>query len=58
MNEIMSFAVTQIDLEIIVPSEVRKKKTNILWYHLHVEAKLWYKWTYLENRKEGKGGIN
>ena len=30
MNEIMSFAVTWIDLEIIIPSEVRKRKTNIL----------------------------
>ena len=26
------------------------RKTNILWYHLYVESKKWYNWTYLQNR--------
>ena len=33
----MSFLATQMDLEIVILSEVRKKKTNIIWYHLYVE---------------------
>ena len=31
-NEIMSFAATWRDLEIIILSKVRQRKTNI-WYH-------------------------
>ena len=30
INEIMSFAATQIQLEIIILSEVRKRKTNTI----------------------------
>ena len=37
-NEIMPFAATWMDLEIIILSEVRLRKTNI-WYHLYVESK-------------------
>ena len=37
-NEIMPFAATWMELEIIILSEVRQRKTNI-WYHLHVESK-------------------
>ena len=40
----------QQDLEIIL-SEVSQRKTNIVWYHFYVESKIWYKWTYLQNRK-------
>ena len=29
-----------MDLEIIILSEVRKKKTNTIWYHLYVESKI------------------
>ena len=29
-NEIMPFAATWMQLEIIIPSEVRKRKTNII----------------------------
>ena len=25
------------------------RKTNTIWYHLHVEPKMWHKWTYLQN---------
>ena len=49
-NEIIPFAATWMDLEIIVVSEVRQRKTNVIWYHLYVESKIQYKWTYLQNR--------
>ena len=48
-NEIMPFAEAWMDLEILRVSEVSQTKTNI-WYCLHVESKIWYKWTYLQNR--------
>ena len=38
-NEIMSFAATWIDLEIIILSEVSQTKTNSIWYHLYVASK-------------------
>ena len=45
---IMPFAATQMDLEMIILSEVSQTKTNIIWHHLYVESKKnWYKWTYL-----------
>ena len=46
----MSFATTWMDLEIIIPSEISQTKTNITWYHLYIESKKWYKWTYLQNK--------
>ena len=38
-NEVMPFAATWMDLEIIILSEVSQTKTNIIWYHLYVESK-------------------
>ena len=36
-NEIVPFAATWMDTEIIILSEVSPRKTNIIWYHLYVE---------------------
>ena len=68
-NEIIPFAATWMDLEIITLNEVRQRKTNV-WYCLHVGSKKkWYNWSYLWNRNrltdlenepivtEGKGQI-
>ena len=49
-NEIMPLATTLMQLEIIILCEVRKRKTNTIWYHLYVESKIWHKWTCLQNR--------
>jgi len=38
-NEIMPFAATWMDLETIIPSALSQRKTNTIWYHLHVESK-------------------
>ena len=38
-KEIMPFAATWIDLDVIILSEVKQTKTNILWYNLYVETK-------------------
>ena len=71
-NEILPFAATWMDLEIIILSEVSQTKTNTIWYHLYVEAKIWQKGTYLQKRNrladienklmttkgEKRGGIN
>ena len=35
----MPFAGTQMDLEIVILSEVSQNKTNIIWYYLFVESK-------------------
>ena len=38
-NGIRPFAATWMDLEIIIFSDLNQKKTNIIWYHLHVGSK-------------------
>ena len=49
-NEIMPFAVTWMDLEIVILSEGSQRR-NIGWHPLYVESKKkWCKWTYLQNR--------
>ena len=37
--KIMPFAVTWMDLEIVIQSEVSQRKTNIIYYHLYVESR-------------------
>ena len=49
-NKTMSFAAIWMDLETTILSEVRKIKTNTIWYHLYVESKIRHKWTYLWNK--------
>ena len=41
-NEIMPFAATRMDLEMIILSEVQvtKRKTNTICYHLYMESKV------------------
>ena len=38
-NEMMPFAATQMELQIIILSEVKQEKTNIIRYRLYVEFK-------------------
>ena len=49
-NEIMPLGVIQMDLEVIILSEVNQIKTNNIWYCLHVQSK-WYKWTYIKKKR-------
>ena len=41
-NEIMPYAATRMEFEIVTLSEVRKRKTNTIWYHLYMESKIWH----------------
>ena len=38
-NEIIPFAATWMDLDIIILSKVNQTKTNTIWYHLSMESK-------------------
>ena len=37
-NDIGSFVETWMDLESVIQSEVRKRKTNIIYQHIYVES--------------------
>ena len=51
-NEIRPFAAMWMDLEIVILSEVRQRRRNIIWHPLYVDSKKkWYKWTYMQNRR-------
>ena len=50
-NDIMPFAATWMQLEIIILSEVRKRKTNTLQYHLYLESNIQHKGTFPQKRK-------
>ena len=55
-NKIIPFAATWLELEIIILSEVRKRKTNTIWFHLYVASKIRHKWIYLQNRNRLRHG--
>ena len=38
-NKVLPFAITWTDLEAIILKEIKQKKRNTVWYHLHVESK-------------------
>ena len=42
-KEIMTFAATWMDLEIIILSEISQRKTDNIGYHLYVKSKKKYK---------------
>ena len=42
-NEILPFAETWMDLEGIMLSETSQRKTNTVWYHIHMESKKYNK---------------
>ena len=47
----MQFSATWMDLEMVILSEVRHRRRNIIWHPLYAESKnKWYTWTYLQNR--------
>ena len=50
-NEIMLFAATRMNLEIIKLSKVsQKEKTSTMWSYFYVESRIGHKWAYLWNR--------
>ena len=50
-NEIMPFAATWVQLDIIMLSEVRQKVTKTIWNHLYVESKIGHKMNLSRKQK-------
>ena len=51
-NEILPFAATWMDLEGIILSEIRQRKTVTVWYHLYVESKKYNKLVNIKKQKQ------
>ena len=49
-NEIIPFAVTWMNTEILILNKVRKRKTSTVCYQFYAESKIWHKWTHRWNR--------
>ena len=47
----MPFAATWMELETLILSEVRKRKTNTTWYHLYLVSNIRHKWTFSTEKK-------
>ena len=48
-NKSVPFAETQMDLETVTQSEVRKRETNISINRYVWNLEKWYSWTYLQS---------
>ena len=51
-KEKMPFIATMMGLETLILSEIRKRKTNTIFYHLYVESNIWHKRTYIQKRNK------
>ena len=43
---------TWMDLDIVILSKVRQRKTNIIWYRFYIESKIWHTGTYLQTEAD------
>ena len=53
-NEIMSCATTWMDLKMIILNKLSQAEKTTIWYHLYVDSKKEYKWTYLQTTYKPK----
>jgi len=51
-NKVLPFAITWTDLEAIILKEIKQKKRNTVWYHLHVESKKYNKLVNITKKKQ------
>ena len=42
-NKTMPFVATWMELETLIPSQVRKRKTKTMGYHSYLESNIWHK---------------